>query len=188
MPTYWPCSCLLPDLPLEFCVCDCDDLALTSVRLLNPKVYVYWRSFQVSLVHLRVLFFSSCSLLCFSFAFNHEGMLYLIKCFFLNIMKWACDFFIFSANLCYTSLDLSMHWPLMKVDPIQGHYVFYLCIVWEEGGKIILCSSFSSFWCPLCLSLFMSFWHEQLNSGLENLWPFFAQLGLTNHSLLGSHW
>ena len=105
---------------------------------------------------------------------------------FLNILNECVTSSFFFCWCSLSWLDSNKCWPLMKTDLIQGSKVFWgLCIVWEEGGEIILSFSFSSLRCPLCLSLLAFFWHQPLNSGPENLWLFFAQLGLSDSFLPG---
>ena len=165
MLTFLPRSCLLSHLSLGLCVCDCDDLTLTSVSPLHPKVGVYRRIFRVSLINLeRFPFFSPAVALCFTLVW----FLSMNRC-----CTWSNAFpeyveiisLLFYTNV-YTLLDLSIHWPLLKTVPYRAIKCSEIC-VWEEGGKILLSSSSSSFWCPLCLGLFVSC-YQQLNSGSEN--------------------
>ena len=131
MLTFLPRSCLLSHLSLGLCVRDCDDLTLTSVSPLHPKVGVYRRIFRVSLINLeRFPFFFPAVALCFTLLW----FLGMNRC-----CTWSNAFpeyveiisLLFYTNV-YTLLDLSIHWPLLKTVPIQGHKVFWdLCM----GGR-----------------------------------------------------
>ena len=107
-------------------------------------------------------------------------MLYLIKCF--SRISWMNvrlpNFF---SPLMFIILNIAGFRQMLTIDEndlIQGHKVFWgLCIAWEEGGEIILCSSSSGLQCPLCLGLciFLApaaiFWAW---------WLFVVQLGFTD--------